>query len=58
MNDNIAYSITDTSKISLGKMNFNVINLKPKYNHSNAENVKSEIETKLFDIFRKYASKH
>lgn len=58
MNDNIAYGITDTSKISLGKMNFNVINLKPKYNHSNAENVKSEIETKLFDIFRKYASKH
>ena len=58
MNNNIAYNITDVDKILLDKMNFNVINLKPKYSHGNTETTKSEIETKLFDIFNKYASGH
>lgn len=58
MNNNIAYNITDVDKILLDKMNFNVINLKPKYSHDNTETTKSEIETKLFDIFNKYASGH
>ena len=58
MNDNTAYNITETSKISLNKMNFDVINLHPKYSHTNAETAKTEIETKLFDIFKKYANRH
>ena len=58
MNNNIAYNLTDVDKILLDKMNFSVINLKPKYNHDNAETTKSEIETKLFDIFNKYANRH
>lgn len=58
MNDNISYNVTDTSKISLGNMNFNIINLQPKYNKSNSEDIKNEIETKLFNIFSKYASKY
>lgn len=57
MKDNTAYNITETSKISLNKMNFEVINLHPKYNHTDAEVAKSEIETKLFNIFKKYASR-
>lgn len=56
MNDNIAYNVTDTDKISLNNMNFNVTNLHPKYSHADAEAAKSEIETRLFDIFKKYAS--
>ena len=43
MNDNMAY-LTDTSKISIDKMNFII--------------TKSEIERKLFDVFKKYAIRH
>ena len=57
MNDNTAYNITETSKISLNKMNFDVINLHPKYSHTNAETAKSEIETKLFTLKNKVANK-
>lgn len=57
MKDNTAYNITETSKISLNKMNFEVINLHPKYSPTDAEAAKSEIETKLFNIFKKYASR-
>lgn len=57
MKDNTAYNVTETSKISLNKMNFEVINLHPKYSHTDAETAKSEIETKLFNIFKKYVSR-
>ena len=57
MKDNTAYNVTETSKISLNKMNFEVINLHPKYSHTDAEAAKFEIETKLFNIFKKYASR-
>ena len=56
MNDNISY-LTDTSKISLEKMNFTVINLRPK-DFDKCNNTKLDIERKLFDIFKKYADKH
>ncbi len=53
MNENVAY-LTDTSKISLGKMNFTVINLRPK--HTDKYNsILLETERKLFEIFKKYA---
>ncbi len=55
MNDNTAYNVTDASKISINNMNFDVINLHPKYSPADAEAAKSEIETRLFDIFKKYA---
>ena len=42
------FSVTD--KISLDKMNFTVINRRPKADAKE----KSEIETKLFNIFKKY----
>lgn len=58
MNDNTAYDITETSKISLNKMNFDVINLHPGYSDTDAQATKSEIETKLFDIFKKYVNGH
>lgn len=58
MNDSTAYNITETSKISRNKMNFDVINLSPKYSRTNAETAKSEIEAKLFGIFKKYANRH
>ena len=58
MNNIGAYNTGKTDKISLNKMNFDVINLHPKYSHTNAETAKSEIETKLFDIFKKYANRH
>ena len=56
MNDNIAY-LTDTSKISLGRMNFTVINLRPKYS-DRYKDIRTEIERKLFDVFKKYADTH
>lgn len=52
MNGNSAY-ITDTSKISTDKMNVTVTNLRPKTSDNDIE-VKTEIERKLFDIFKKY----
>lgn len=55
MNDNTVYNITDTGRISTNNMNFDVINLHPKYSPADAEAAKSEIETRLFDIFKKYA---
>ena len=51
MNDNIAY-LTDTSKISIDKMKFTVINLRPKHSDKYNE-IKAEIERKLFDVFQK-----
>lgn len=52
MSENIAY-LTDTSKIHFGKMNFTVINLRPKQSDKyNA--LRLETERKLFEIFKKY----
>ncbi len=56
MNDNTAYNVTDASKISINNMNFDVINLHPKYSPADAEAAKAETEARLFDIFKKYAS--
>lgn len=58
MNDDTVYNVTNTAKISLNKMNFDVINLQPKYSDNNAEAAKSEIETKLFNIFKNYGNRH
>ena len=56
MNDNMAY-LTDTSKISIDKMNFIITNFRPKHSDKYKE-IKSEIERKLFDVFKKYAIRH
>ena len=56
MNNNPAYKVAETDRISVDKMHFEVIGLQPKYNHADAEKVKNEIETKLFNIFKKYVS--
>ena len=56
MNDNMAY-LTDTSKISIDKMNFIITNFRPKHSDKYKE-IKSEIERKLFNIFKKYEIKH
>lgn len=56
MNDNIAY-LTDTSKISIDKMKFTIINFRPKHSYKYNE-IKAEIERKLFEIFKKYADRH
>lgn len=57
MNDNTAYNVADTSRISVDNMNFAVINLHPARSQTDEKIAKSEIETRLFDIFRKYAGK-
>lgn len=57
MNNIGAYNTGKTDKISLNKMNFDVINLYPRYSCVNAETVKFEIETKLFNIFKTYENK-
>ena len=56
MNDNMAY-LTDTSKISIDKMKFTIINFRPKHSDKYNE-IKAEIERKLFDVFKKYAIRH
>ena len=43
--------MSNTDTISLDRMEFTVTNLRPKTN----TNDKSEIEAKLFEIFKKYA---
>jgi len=53
MNDNISYRI-DTFEISLQKMQFTVINRRPKYTKNDKDTVKTEIEKQLFEVFRKY----
>lgn len=54
MTDNIAYQI-DKAKISQQKMQFNIINRRPKYSSKEKETVKAEIEKQLFAVFCKYA---
>ena len=54
MTDNIAYRI-DREKISEQKMQFNVINRRPKYHPKEEEAIKSELEKQLFAVFCKYA---
>ncbi len=53
MTDNMLY-LTDKSKISQQKMQFNVINRRPKYSLQEKETVKAEIEKQLFAVFCKY----
>jgi len=53
MTDNITYQI-DRSMISQQKMQFNVINRRPKYAPKERQTVKSEIEKQLFAVFCKY----
>lgn len=54
MTDNITYQI-DRATISEQKMQFNVINRRPKYSSKEKETVKAEIEKQLFAVFCKYA---
>ncbi len=54
MNDNITYQI-DKAKISQQKMQFNIINRRPKYPGKKRETIKAEIEKQLFAVFCKYA---
>lgn len=54
MTDNITYQI-DRAKISEQKMQFNIINRRPKYPAGEKETVKADIEKQLFEVFCKYA---
>lgn len=54
MTDTITYQI-DRAIISEQKMQFNVINRRPKYSIKERQTVKSEIEKQLFAVFCKYA---
>ncbi len=54
MTDNITYQI-DRARISEQKMQFNVINRRPKYSIKERQTVKAEIEKQLFAVFCKYA---
>jgi len=53
MNDHIAYEIK-TDNISVQKMHVTVINRRPKYAAKGQDRVRAEIESQLFEIFRKY----
>lgn len=53
MTDNITYQI-DIAKISEQKMQFHIVNRRPKYPAKEKEAVKAEIEKKLFLVFNKY----
>lgn len=54
MTDNITYEISDRSRISKEKMQFKVINRRPKYSPKERQTVKAEIERQLFAVFCKY----
>lgn len=54
MTDNITYQI-NRAKISEQKMQFNIINRRPKYPAGEEKTVKAEIEKQLFAVFCKYA---
>ena len=54
MTDNITYQI-DKATISEQKMQFHIINRRPKYPAKEKETVKAEIEKQLFAVFCKYA---
>lgn len=53
MTDNIIYQL-DKSIISQQKMQFNVINRRPKYAPKERQTVKAEIEKQLFAVFCNY----
>ena len=53
MTGNITYEI-DKDKISEQKMQFEIINRRPKYQPQEKETVKAEIEKQLFAVFCKY----
>ena len=54
MTDNMTYQI-DKDSISEQKMQFCIINRRPKYPKKEKEAVKAEIEKQLFAVFCKYA---
>lgn len=54
MTDNTAYQM-DVARISEQKMQFDVVNLCPKYAEKQKQTVKAEIEKQLFAVFCKYA---
>lgn len=53
MTNNVTYQL-DRSIISQQKMQFNVINRRPKYAPKERQTVKAEIEKQLFAVFCKY----
>lgn len=55
MTGNITYEI-DKDRISEQKMQFEIINHRPKYQPQEKETVKAEIEKQLFAVFCKYAA--
>jgi len=55
--NNIPYQV-NTEKISVGKMQFTVTHRRPKYSENDRERVDKEIESQLFDIFKKYENSH
>ena len=48
---NLYYPI---EKISIEKMQFNIINKRPEYSKKEFQEIKSEIEKELFSVFLKY----
>jgi len=54
MDRNIAYHIERTDEISTQKMQFTVINRRPKYATKDVDRVRAEIERQLFEVFQKY----
>lgn len=54
MTDTITYQI-DRARISEQKMQFHVINRRPKYSIKEGQTAKAEIEIQLFAVFCKYA---
>lgn len=59
MINNITYQITeDTVPVSEQNMHFNIIHRLPKYPAAEKENMKAEIEKRLFAIFCKYEYAH
>jgi hypothetical protein len=42
------------SEITAEKMNFRIINLIPKISEKDREKIKTDIENKLFEVFKKY----
>ena len=53
MTEAIDYS-KDKEEINVQKMQLSVTNLTPQFPHQTKENVKQEISTRLFQIFKNY----
>ena len=53
MTEAIDYS-KDKEEIHVQKMQLSVTNLTPQFPHQTKENVKQEVSSRLFQIFKKY----